>query len=121
MTVVAKPFPANKCYRTLSAGPRIYGATRELVLSLPMHVRRDEMGWDQKRCTQLIRCQPELWTAAAAFGTNINPRPLQDQLLPNRARADEQDAVAYAYNANALRHTSAKSHKSILAARCKGW
>ena len=48
------PGPANNCYRTLSAGPRIYGATRELVLLLPMHVRRDEMGWDQKRYTQLI-------------------------------------------------------------------
>ena len=44
----------NNCYRTLSAGPRIYGATRELVLLLPTHVRRDEMGWDQKRYTQLI-------------------------------------------------------------------
>ena len=45
---------ANNCYRTLSAGPRIYGATRDLVLLLPTHVRRDEMEWDQKRYTQLI-------------------------------------------------------------------
>ena len=41
----------NNCYRTLSAGPRIYGATTELMLLLAMHMRRDEMGWDQKRYT----------------------------------------------------------------------
>ena len=44
----------NNGYRTLLAGPRIYGDTRELVLLLPMHVKGDEMGWDQKRYTQLI-------------------------------------------------------------------